>query len=97
MIRVMADRATCPPSRNCEILPVEGRGDRMPKQPRKPRAIKRTTDTKPERIASRIVGSRPDLRQAGLFDLPPTWIAPCLPTLVRTAPTGAELAARDQA
>jgi bifunctional non-homologous end joining protein LigD len=60
----------------------------MPKQPRKPRAIKRTTDTKPERIASRIVGSRPDLRQAGLFDLPPTWIAPCLPTLVRTAPTG---------
>jgi bifunctional non-homologous end joining protein LigD len=60
----------------------------MPKQPRKPRAIKRTTDTKPERIASRIVTSRPDLRQAGLFDLPPSWIAPCMPTLVRTAPTG---------
>ena len=60
----------------------------MPKQPRKPRAIKRATDTKPERIASRIVASRPDLRQAGLFDLPPTWIAPCIPTLVRTAPSG---------
>jgi bifunctional non-homologous end joining protein LigD len=60
----------------------------MPKRPRKPRAIKRTTDTKPERVASGIVTSRPDLRQAGLFDLPPSWIAPCMPTLVRTAPTG---------
>jgi bifunctional non-homologous end joining protein LigD len=60
----------------------------MPKQPRKPREIKRATDTRPERVTSHIVASRPDLRQAGLFDLPPTWIAPCTPTLVRTAPTG---------
>ena len=60
----------------------------MPKQPGKPRAIKRATDAKPERIASRIVSSRPDLRQAGLFDLPPTWIAPCIPKLVPTAPPG---------
>ena len=60
----------------------------MPKQPRNPRAIKRATDDKPERIASRIVSARLDLRQAGLFDLPPTWIAPAIPTLVRTAPTG---------
>jgi ATP-dependent DNA ligase len=35
----------------------------MPKQPRKPRAIKRATGAKPERIASRIVSSRPDLRR----------------------------------
>ena len=60
----------------------------MPKQPRKPRAIKRATDDKPERIASRIVSARLDLRQAGLFDLPPTWIAPAIPTLVREAPRG---------
>jgi bifunctional non-homologous end joining protein LigD len=60
----------------------------LPKQPRKPRAIKRATDDKPERIASRIVSARLDLRQAGLFDLPPTWIAPAIPALVRTAPTG---------
>ena len=60
----------------------------MPKPPRKPRAIKRATDAKPERVASRIVTARLDLRQAGLFDLPPTWIAPAIPTLVREAPTG---------
>jgi bifunctional non-homologous end joining protein LigD len=60
----------------------------LPKQPRNPRAIKRATDDKPERIASRIVSARLDLRQAGLFDLPPTWIAPAIPALVRTAPTG---------
>jgi bifunctional non-homologous end joining protein LigD len=60
----------------------------LPKQPRKPRAIKRATDDKPERIASRIVSARLDLRQAGLFDLPPTWIAPAIPAFVRTAPTG---------
>jgi bifunctional non-homologous end joining protein LigD len=60
----------------------------LPKQPRNPRAIKRATDDKPERIASRIVSARLDLRQAGLFDLPPTWIAPAIPAFVRTAPTG---------
>jgi bifunctional non-homologous end joining protein LigD len=60
----------------------------MPKQPRKPRAIKRATDAKPERLSSRIVTTRQDLRQAGLFDLPPTWIAPAIPTLVREAPRG---------
>jgi bifunctional non-homologous end joining protein LigD len=60
----------------------------MPKQPRKPREIKRATDAKPERVASRIITARLDLRQAGLFDLPPTWIAPAIPTLVSTAPTG---------
>jgi hypothetical protein len=59
----------------------------MPKQPRGPLAIKR--DAKPERVASRIVSSRPDLRQAGLFDLPPTWIAPSIPKLgPPTAPSG---------
>ena len=60
----------------------------MPKPPRKPGAIKRGTDAKPERIASRILTARHDLRQAGLFDLPPTWIAPAIPTLVREAPRG---------
>ena len=60
----------------------------MPKQPRRPRAIKRATDIKPERVASRIITARLDLRQAGLFDLPPTWIAPAIPTLVREAPRG---------
>ena len=60
----------------------------MPKQPRKPRAIKRATDAQPERVTSRIVSTRLDLRQAGLFDLPPTWIAPAIPTLVREAPRG---------
>ena len=60
----------------------------MAKPPRKPREIKRATDAKPERIASRIVAPRPDIRQVGLFDLPPTWIAPCMPALVRTAPSG---------
>ena len=60
----------------------------MPKLPRKPRAIKRATDAKPERVASRIVSTRLDLRQAGLFDLPPTWTAPAIPTLVREAPRG---------
>ena len=60
----------------------------MPKQPRKPRAVKRATDAKPERVASRIVTARHDLRQGGLFDLPPTWIAPVIPTLVREAPRG---------
>ena len=60
----------------------------MPKPPRKPRAIKRGTDAKPERVTSRIVSTRHDLRQAGLFDLPPTWIAPAIPTLVREAPRG---------
>ena len=54
----------------------------MPKQPRRPRAVKRGTDAKPERVSSRIVTIRHDLRQAGLFDLPPTWIAPAIPTLV---------------
>jgi bifunctional non-homologous end joining protein LigD len=42
----------------------------------------------PERVTSRIVSTRHDLRQAGLFDLPPTWIAPAIPTLVREAPRG---------
>ena len=60
----------------------------MPKSPRKPRAIRRGTDAKPERVRSRIVTIRHDLRQAGLFDLPPTWVAPAIPTLVREAPSG---------
>jgi bifunctional non-homologous end joining protein LigD len=60
----------------------------MPKQPRRPRAVKRATDAKPERVSSRIVSTRLDLRQAGLFDLPPTWIAPAIPALVREAPRG---------
>src|SRR4029077_10086940 len=42
----------------------------------------------PERVKSRIASPRLDLRQAGLFDLPPTWIAPAIPTLAREAPTG---------
>jgi bifunctional non-homologous end joining protein LigD len=60
----------------------------MSKQPRRPRAIKRGSDAKPERVASRIITARLDLRQAGLFDLPPTWIAPAIPTFVREAPAG---------
>ena len=60
----------------------------MPKQPRRPRAIKRGTDAEPERVASRIITAHLDLRQAGLFDLPATWIAPAIPTLVREAPRG---------
>jgi bifunctional non-homologous end joining protein LigD len=60
----------------------------LPKPPRKPRPIKRGIDAKSERVTSRIVSTRHDLRQAGLFDLPPTWIAPAIPTLVRTAPIG---------
>jgi bifunctional non-homologous end joining protein LigD len=60
----------------------------MPKPPRRPHAIKRATDTNPERITSRIITARLDLRQAGLFDVPPTWIAPAIPTLVREAPRG---------
>ena len=60
----------------------------LPKPPMKPRSIKRGTDAKAERVTSRIVSTRHDLRQAGLFDLPPTWIAPAIPALVRTAPTG---------
>ena len=54
----------------------------MPKQPRRPRAIKRGTDAEPERVASRIITAHLDLRQAGLFDLPATWIAPAIPSLV---------------
>jgi bifunctional non-homologous end joining protein LigD len=58
----------------------------MAKPPRKPRATKRATGAKPERV-SRIITARLDLRQVGLFDLPSTWIAPAIPTLVREAPT----------
>ena len=64
----------------------------MPKQPRRPRAIKRGTDAKPERIASRIT-ARLDLRQAGLFDLPPTWIAPAIPTHRARSAYGSKLVA----
>ena len=60
----------------------------MPKPPIRPGAIKRGTDAEPERISSRIITARLDLRQAGLFELPPTWIAPAIPTLVPTAPPG---------
>jgi bifunctional non-homologous end joining protein LigD len=34
--------------------------------------------------------SRADLRQAGLFDERPTWIAPCIPTLMKSAPSGSD-------
>jgi bifunctional non-homologous end joining protein LigD len=54
----------------------------MRKQPRKLREVKRAADTQSEHVAGRIVASRPDLRQAGLFDLT------CKPTLVRSAPSG---------
>jgi bifunctional non-homologous end joining protein LigD len=60
----------------------------MAKPPKRPRAVKRAVDTKPERVASRAIVRRADLRQAGLFDLPPRWIAPCIATLVPTAPSG---------
>ena len=61
----------------------------MAKPPRKRREVKRALDTQPERVASRTIVRLADLRQAGLFDLPPMWIAPpCVPTLVRTAPAG---------
>jgi bifunctional non-homologous end joining protein LigD len=60
----------------------------MAKQPRKPREIRRGLDTKPEHVASRAIVRPVDPRQSGLFDLPPTWIAPCVPTLVPTAPSG---------
>jgi len=52
----------------------------MAKSPIKPREVKRATEAKPEHVASRIITARPDLRQAGLFDLPPTWIAPAIRT-----------------
>ena len=58
------------------------------KPPRKPREAKRALDRSSERVASRTVVRPADLRQAGLFDLPPTWIAPAIPTLARTAPAG---------
>jgi ATP-dependent DNA ligase len=38
--------------------------------------------------ASPAITARLDLRQAGLFEFPPTWIAPAIPTLVSTAPSG---------
>jgi bifunctional non-homologous end joining protein LigD len=60
----------------------------LAKPPIKPREAKRALDTKPERVISRTVVRPADLRQASLFDLPPMWIAPCVPTLVRTAPAG---------
>jgi bifunctional non-homologous end joining protein LigD len=60
----------------------------LPKPQKKPRAIKRGTGAKSEHVTSRIVSTLHDFRQAGLFDLPPTWIAPAIPTLVRIAPTG---------
>ena len=60
----------------------------MAKAPRKPREAKRALDRSSERVASRTVVRPADLRQAGLFDLPPTWIAPAIPTLVREAPHG---------
>ena len=50
-------------------------------------AIKRTTDAKPEHVASRIITARLDLRQAGLFDLPDTDRA-ALPPSPRETPAG---------
>ena len=76
-----------PASLKCEMLSFAV-GRQHLKAPRKPREAKRALDSSSERVASRIVVRPAALRQAGLFDLPPTWIAPCTPTLVRTAPAG---------
>ena len=43
----------------------------MPKPPIRRGVIKRGTDAEPERISSRIITARLDLRQEGLFELPP--------------------------
>jgi bifunctional non-homologous end joining protein LigD len=65
----------------------------MAKAPRKPRPLRRDVGALVERVASHpIVGRKPDPRQRGLFDAPPTWIAPCLPVLVKTPPSGPEWA-----
>jgi hypothetical protein len=49
----------------------------MAKSPRKLREVKRALDTQPERVASRAIVRLAGLCQAGLFELPPMWIAPC--------------------
>ena len=62
-------------------------------RPRKPRPLRRDVDALVERVASRpIVGRKPDPRQSGLFDARPSWIAPCMPVLVKTPPSGPEWA-----
>jgi bifunctional non-homologous end joining protein LigD len=60
----------------------------MAKRPRKPREIRRSSDIDVERVASRPVVRRADQRQGGLFDQAPAFVAPCVPTLVRTSPSG---------
>ncbi|SEE04024.1 bifunctional non-homologous end joining protein LigD [Rhizobiales bacterium GAS191] len=63
----------------------------MARPPRKPREIRRSTDVEVERVVSRpVVARRADRRQPSLFDVEPQWIAPALPTLVRTPPSGPE-------
>ena len=61
----------------------------MPTPPRRPPAPRtRKTDVVTERTAGRAIVAKPvDPRQSGLFDVRlPSWIKPCLPTLVDKPP-----------
>ena len=62
----------------------------MATPPRRP--SKRKTDARSDAVTDRAVVAKPaDPRQAGLFDEPlPTWIRPCLPTLVDKPPIGSQ-------
>src|SRR5260370_5711986 len=63
----------------------------MATPPRKPGEIRRSSDIDVERVASRPVERRAHRRQGGLFDQEaPTFTAPCVPTLVRTPPSGSD-------
>jgi bifunctional non-homologous end joining protein LigD len=64
----------------------------MAKQPRKPREVGRSTDVVAERVPSRPSVRRANPREDDLSDQPPAFVAPCLPTLVRTPPPGPEWA-----
>ena len=51
-----------------------------PRKPRgKPREIKRATDAKPERVASRIITARRDLRQVAISTWPRHGLRPRFP------------------
>ncbi|SEC81041.1 bifunctional non-homologous end joining protein LigD [Rhizobiales bacterium GAS191] len=61
-------------------------------KPPKTREFRRKFDTTPGLLTSHATVKHADLRQVGLFDHPPSFIAPCLPTLVGTPPSGPEWA-----
>lgn len=61
----------------------------MVKPPRRP--VQRANVANPKAVSQPLVAKAPDPRQAALFDLPlPSWIEPCLATLVPKAPSGAQ-------